>query len=127
MFKMKKVCCFQLPSFTLIWGWLGSVFYGLLLLIGIITAAKVKDLSNGFINLSVLMLRKFFALSLLRKSKNFPHLQLLTYVSQFRPFLLLYPCLHLLDWSMLLLRKTTSSCYHGYSTNRCLLCFMGAL
>lgn len=44
---IKKICCFRLSSFALVWGWLGAVFHGLLAFLGFITLAHSKELAGA--------------------------------------------------------------------------------
>lgn len=48
---LDKICCFQLHSFALIWGWIGAVCSALLALVGLISLANVGNLAGGDVKL----------------------------------------------------------------------------
>ncbi|KAL5279743.1 hypothetical protein ACFFRR_004003 [Megaselia abdita] len=62
MVEIQKICCFQLPSFTLIWGWLGSIYSGLELMFGLIALSFIDIYGLKLLFLSVFTFLMFLSI-----------------------------------------------------------------
>uniref|UniRef100_T1GRP7 Uncharacterized protein n=1 Tax=Megaselia scalaris TaxID=36166 RepID=T1GRP7_MEGSC len=110
--NMNKICCFQLHSFTLIWGWLGSIFAGLSVVIGLISIANSETIA---LNLPFKMVsgeQKFpllvsvgLILSILKEN----HKYMLPWIFNEALCLIAYTLLYIIGFVMFLLFGTKTS------------------